>query len=127
LQDGDAPGFPKEVPLEVRVGVTDKLGKPRGELVVHGFAGEDSRLFAQAIEIPRPRKAGEDAMEDGPEGPEVAVESLQNATQDRFYDFLDSLGVDDKMSNYIKQHVWASRLTSEIDALKGVKSILGGK
>lgn len=101
---------PKEVGVDVHIQVADKSGKPKGEFVIRGFAGVDNRLYAESVEI------------DG--AAPLDWYALQDDTQDRLYDLLDAVGVDDQLSLFVKQRVLIAEIDGEVSALESLKKLL---
>jgi len=100
----------------------DKQGKPKGKWALNAFSGENDRLFVESMATPpetpqiptiekssaektvaaaKPVELGEEEMED------YNVFEFDNMTQqfqDKVYDFLDVLGIDDQLAQFVRQY-----------------------
>lgn len=93
---------PKPRPLTLRAEVTfnNMEGSPKGIMVINGEVSADNRIYInqlQALPVTSDKK-----VEKIPDLPFSMFEGLSQDIQDRIYDLLDEVGIDDKMGSYIR-------------------------
>jgi hypothetical protein len=142
----DREGLPAKHSLEIDIRINDKEGKPKGQIHMYGFAGLDDRLYVNemltlvgtpkdlrplpvAQTKPQEQAQSQEQAKTQPKEPEdegsmVVFDDLSTAMQDRIYDYLDELGVDDRMAHFIKVTVARERKESDIAFLNTFKEII---
>eukprot|EP01119_Soliformovum_irregulare_P009238 TRINITY_DN2245_c0_g1_i1.p1 TRINITY_DN2245_c0_g1~~TRINITY_DN2245_c0_g1_i1.p1 ORF type:complete len:272 (-),score=80.63 TRINITY_DN2245_c0_g1_i1:149-964(-) len=97
------------------VTITVHMGD-KGEIKMKGFAGVDHRLYVRELEA---KKAGQT----GPV-PSTFLSELSGDLQDKVYDFLDTLGVDDNLAFFVKQEAIKDRTRSDVKFLNTFRELL---
>lgn len=124
----DRQGLPAKHSLEIDIRINDKEGKPKGQIHMYGFAGLDDRLYINEmlsnVGPPKEKKPTPENISEIDDINMVIFDDLSTAMQDRVYDYLDELGVDDKMAHFIKVTVARERKESDIAFLNSFKEIL---
>jgi len=111
--------FPQKHSLEIDIRIQDKQGVPKGKLHMYAFAGLDDRLYVNEM------LCENDVSVQTEEKKSYCVfDDLSDAMQDRIYDYLDELGVDDRMAHFIKTTVAREKKESDIAFLTNFKEIL---
>lgn len=86
--------LPRKHAVEIELTVQGKQkGQREGSFYLEGFAGVDNRLYLDEIVV---EKEGDE------EASFCIFDDLSDEIQDRIYDYLDSLGVDDKLALFVK-------------------------
>jgi len=115
----DRENFPQKHSLEIDIRIADKQGKPKGKLHMYAFSGLDDRLYVNEM------LCENDVSVVTEEKKTYCVfDDLSEAMQDRIYDYLDELGVDDRMAHFIKTTVSREKKESDIAFLTNFKEIL---
>ena len=76
----------------------------------------------EILSNPPKKKEGEEVGEDHTSM--IVFDDLSVPMQDRIYDYLDELGVDDRMAHFIKVTVARERKESDIEFLNNFKEII---
>jgi len=97
--------MPIKQSLQVEVAFSDKKSK----WVLGGFAGKDNRLYIEDMSIAHQAEKTEtvdNASTTNEPTPLEALpfESLSDELQDRIYDFLDEVHVDDQLAHFVKYY-----------------------
>jgi len=116
----DRENFPQKHSLEIDIRLTDKIGNPKGILHIYGFAGLDDRLYVNEMLCDSDIKADTNLEKKS----YINFDDLSDPMQDRIYDYLDELGVDDRMSHFIKTTVAREKTESDISFLTNFRDIL---
>jgi len=125
----DRQGLPAKHSMEIDIRINDKEGKPKGQIHVYGFAGLDDRLYVNEMvsNVGAPKPAPKDEEDEEKQAEDVSMvifDDLSTVMQDRIYDYLDELGVDDRMAHFVKVTVARERKESDIAFLNNFKEIL---
>jgi len=119
----DREDFPQKHSLEIDIRIQGKDAKLKGKLHLYAFAGLDDRLYINEMlcendvtgtETPADKKTY------------CVFDDLSDPMQDRIYDYLDELGVDDRMAHFVKTTVAREKKESDIAFLTNFKEILKG-
>jgi len=102
--------------VTIRITMKDNAGGAKGEIKMRGFAGVDHRLYVRELDA---KKQG---VESTPHS--TYLSELSGDLQDKVYDFLDNLGVDDNMAFFIKQEVIRDRSRADIKFLNTFRELL---
>jgi len=110
--DEDAANEKDKINVTAQIYILDKVAQlPKGTLVAEGFVGGDGRLYVETVvisdSIQKEEKPSEDLLginERPPIGPALDFHALPQNTQDKMYDFFDSIGIDDGMAGFIKAY-----------------------
>jgi len=94
----------------------DKEGKEKANFHITGFAGVDDRLYIQEMICGNGKETEESSY--------VIFEDLSDGMQDRIYDWLDELGLDDRMAHFVKSMVAKEKKDSDITFLNRFKEAL---
>eukprot|EP01118_Nematostelium_gracile_P016347 TRINITY_DN6748_c0_g1_i1.p1 TRINITY_DN6748_c0_g1~~TRINITY_DN6748_c0_g1_i1.p1 ORF type:complete len:346 (-),score=107.31 TRINITY_DN6748_c0_g1_i1:102-1139(-) len=114
----DREDFPTKHSLEIDIRIEDRDGKPKGKLHLYGFAGLDDRLYINEMLC----ETGSTLTDD--KKSYCVFDDLSDPMQDRIYDYLDELGVDDRMAHFVKSTVVREKKESDIAFLNNFKEIL---
>jgi hypothetical protein len=112
-EEDDGPvGFKHALTAEINF--LDNLGKFRGKWTMNGYAGEDQRLYIDTMQI------------DGKDGQsnKMNFDYLSHELQDKVYDLLDGLGIDDNLGKFTQDYVSHVSNVNDLTFLRGVKSLL---
>jgi len=115
----DREDFPQKHSLEIDIRIQDKQGKPKGKLHLYGFAGLDDRLYVNEMLC-----ENDVSVETEEKKTYCVFDDLSEVMQDRIYDYLDELGVDDRMAHFVKTTVVREKKESDIAFLTNFKEIL---
>jgi len=108
--------LPRKHAIQIELVVQGKQkGQKEGTFYLEGFAGVDNRLYLDEMVV---QKEGEQ------EASFCIFDDLSDEIQDRIYDYLDSLGVDDKLALFVKQHVVRKKSESDVNFLKKFKQLI---
>jgi len=117
----DREDFPTKHSMEVDIRVNDSKGNLKGILHLNGFAGLDDRFYVNEMTC-EAAEMKEGKVED--KKSLVTFDDLSDAIQDRIYDYLDELGVDDRMAHYVKTTVAREKKETDISFLNNLKEML---
>jgi len=128
----DREDFPMKHSLEIDIRIHDKKDQPKGNFHLYGFAGLDDRLYINEMlcqtgdvaTLNLTRNPSPSAVEKDADKTYCVFDDLSDAMQDRIYDYLDELGVDDRMAHFIKTTVMREKKESDIAFLHNFKQIL---
>jgi len=101
--------------IELTIHGKGKEKEKEGTFHLEGFSGIDNRLYINEILV---EKTGDK------EASHCVFDDLSDEIQDRIYDYLDSLEVDDKLALFVKQIVARKRSESDINFLKKFKQLI---
>jgi len=107
-------GMPVKQTVQIEISFTDKKGK----WVLGGFAGKDNRLYIEDMSIAHGDEAPDQSLEALP------FESLSDELQDRIYDFLDEVAVDDQLAHFVKYYTAESETKSAVRFLENLKNFM---
>jgi len=113
--EDDAQKEEEDIQTTQAVTITIHMGD-KGEIKMKGFAGVDHRLYVRELEA---KKAGQT----GPV-PSTFLSELSGDLQDKVYDFLDTLGVDDNLAFFVKQEAIKDRTRSDVRFLNTFRELL---
>jgi len=118
--------MPIKQSIQVEVAFSDKKSK----WILGGFAGKDNRLYIEDMSIaqqPEKVEAAESAVatNDAPPLEALPFESLSDELQDRIYDFLDEVHVDDQLAHFVKFYTAESETKSAVKFLQNLKELMG--
>lgn len=102
--------------VTIRISMKDASGAAKGEIRMKGFAGVDHRLYVRELDAKKEGAANSSHS--------TYLSELSGDLQDKVYDFLDNLGVDDNMAFFIKQEVIRDRSRSDIKFLNTFRELL---
>jgi len=124
-------GQESDLPYKTNIGVDVKFTNPdgsfKGRWLLHGFAGKDNRLYISDMAIVKdenptvPSKEDEDTP---PQHPMIPFDSLSDDMQDRLYDFLDEVGVDDRLANFVKNFLIQAEVKQANKFLEELKALM---
>jgi len=103
--------------LTIEIAFADKEGK----WVLSGFAGKDNRLYIEDMSISH-AKTKEEEDEESLEA--LPFETLSDDLQDRIYDLLDEVNVDDQLAHFVKQYCAEAETKSAIKFFENLKGLL---
>jgi len=133
---------PRRKDFLIELTFLDKQGKPKGKWALNAFSGENDRLFVESMATPpetpqiptiekasaektvaaaKPVELGEEEMED------YNVFEFDNMTQqfqDKVYDFLDVLGIDDQLAQFVRQYPSRYESKSQMEFLQTIKKFM---
>jgi len=115
--DGDKEAM-KSLPFNATISFNDAQGAYKGRVVFGGEVGGDSRLYVNEIQSTTAPKTEKEAI------PAAIFEKLSQDIQDRMYDLLDEVGVDDKMGSYIRHFANNYEDSNSISVLENLKKVL---
>jgi len=120
--------WPKKHGLSINLIFHEGEGVVKGRWHLVGFAGEDNRLYVEEMravmgEVGKTAE-GADAIE---EVQPTLFDELNNDLQDRIYDFLDELGVDDRVAHFAKAYVVEYKNRTDIGFLNTLKTLMTEK
>jgi len=125
----DEPGgsFPQKQSVNIEITFANKPLK----WILGGFAGKDNRLYIEdmslATEEQTKKMADTNPMKDGIAPPSVDAipfESLADNLQDRIYDFLDEVAVDDQLAHFIKVYTVTAEAKVAVKFLENLKEVI---
>jgi len=101
----------------VNISFRNKEGKVKGHWELVCYSGTDNRLYVHAMHT---RKESE------PESPDTVFlfDALEQDEQDKIYDFLDEIYVDDRLAHFVKYSVLESNRREDIRFFESLKSFL---
>jgi len=111
--DGDEESLEKgKVTVSAQIQFLDKALLPKGALIAEGFVAGDGRLYVESVIISdsaqqvekNPEAVALLDLERPPVGPALDFHALPQTTQDKMYDFFDSVGLDDQMAGFIRAY-----------------------
>jgi len=121
IRSGDEVADRKNVPekhsLEIDIRMEDKWGKEKGKFHMFSFAGVDDRLYINEMVC-------ENDLQNGENKSLIHFDDLSDPMQDRIYDWLDELGLDDRMAHFVKSTVAREKKESDIAFLNHFKEVL---
>jgi len=116
--------WPKKHGVAINI-IFHEGGNVKGRWHMTGFAGEDNRLYVEEMRTvigeTGKNAQGNDAIEDV--NPTI-FDELNNDLQDRIYDFLDELSVDDRVAHYAKAYVVEYKNKTDIGFLNNLKTLM---
>jgi len=120
----DREDLPQKHSMEIDIRIQDKDGKQKGKLHLYGFAGLDDRLYINEMLC---ESGPEVAANPNEKKSYIVFDDLSDPMQDRIYDYLDELGVDDRMAHFVKTTVAREKKENDIAFLNNFKEILKSK
>jgi len=111
----------RAVPFEAEIIFKDKEGNPKGSVIFDGEVGVDCRVYVnvlQAVPGVIEKRENLDSV------PTAEFDELGQDLQDRLYDLLDEVGVDDKMGSYIRYFCDTYQGKQSIRVLDNLQKIL---
>jgi len=115
----DRENFPDKHSMEIDIRISDRDGNPKGILHMYGFAGLDDRLYINEMICDSDIKT-----ENLEKKSLLTFDDLSDPMQDRIYDYLDELGLDDRMAHFVKTTVAREKIESDIAFLTNLRDIL---
>jgi len=118
--------FPQKQAVNIEV----QFGSKPTKWVLGGFAGKDNRLYIEDMSITTEedhKKMAEVTAANQSTAPSVDAipfESLADNLQDRIYDFLDELAVDDQLAHFVKSYTMAAEAQSAVKFLENLKNLI---
>jgi len=115
----------QSVPFGVDLAILGKEGEAKGTVTFVGEVGADCRVYintVQAIQGAQPVRTNKLDIEDFVH-PSAEFDRLSQDVQDRMYDLLDEIGVDDKMGSYIRYFVDTYETTNTVSVLDNLQKI----
>jgi len=116
---------------------TDKQGKPKGKWTLNAFSGENNRLFVETMATPPETRQIPAVEKDSAEKPAVEVgeeetgdynvfefDNMTQQFQDKVYDFLDVLGIDDQLALFVRQYPTRYESKCQIEFLQTIKKFM---
>jgi len=97
------------------------FGDKEGKWILSGFAGKDNRLYIEDMSISH-AKTKEEEDEESLEA--LPFETLSDDLQDRIYDLLDEVNVDDQLAHFVKQYSLEAETKSAIKFFENLKGLL---
>jgi len=111
----------KAYPAEAHIVFLDKENHPKGTFTLSCEIGADNRVYINSlVSYPGPKKEFKD-NEDLP--PTAIFENLNQEVQDRMYDLLDEIGIDDRMGAYLRQYCNRYDERETIEVLSNLQKI----
>lgn len=122
-EEGEEQGTdgPEKVAIEVKVSYNDRAGKTKGEFLFRSIARKDNRLYGDELLVSEGVAESEESLKG------IDWWSLDDSTQDRVYDYLETFGVGDELAHFAKQYTMHAKTEHEVDFLKTFKGILSSK
>jgi len=128
--DGDAEGSDDKSykhPMRADISILDKQGKPKGMVSLNGVAGSDGRLYVDMIvcttDIPKALPGSQETVFDT-NAPQLEFDSLSQDMQDKIYDLLDEVGIDDSMAVFVQDYVEQSNSRVQREFMENMKKVL---
>jgi len=125
-QGSHKPPMPYKHNLHIEVAFKNPEGSVKGRWTLTGYAGKDNRLYISDMAINKGEVATTEDAE-GAEGAPLAMvpfETLSDDLQDRLYDFLDEIGVDDQLAHFVKQHLVEAEVKQASGFLQDLKDLM---
>jgi len=114
-------------PMRADIAILDKQGKTKGTFSFQGVAGSDGRLYVDMIvcttDVPKAVPGSEETMFDS-NAPQLEFDSLSQDMQDKIYDLLDEVGIDDNMAVFVQDYVEQSTSRIQRDFMENMKKVL---
>jgi len=112
----------KPILFQAEIVFKDKSnGDTKGTMTVHGELATDSRLYVNQFSAV-PKSATENQEE---KMPALALfDRLNQDIQDRIYDLLDEIGIDDRMGEFVRHHTQVSEDLETIETLTNLNKLL---
>lgn len=109
----------KKLTIEVELAFYNKEGKIEGRWIFGGFSGRDNRLYISDM----------GTCEGEAEPSEIQLQSFpmndfSEEMQDKIYDLLDELKLDDKLAAFIRQYVLQNASQSSVQFLQRVRKFM---
>jgi len=131
-QEAEAAGgtFPQKQAVNIEVAFSNKPLK----WILGGFAGKDNRLYIEDMSLATEEQTKK--MAETPVNPllkestappsvdAIPFESLADNLQDRIYDFLDEIGVDDQLAHFIKVYTVTAEAKTAVKFLENLKEVI---
>lgn len=124
-EDGKDEELSYKTNLNIEVQFKNKDGSHKGKWILSGFAGKDNRLYINDMGIDKtePKAVVEDPESEIPQNM-VPFETLSDDMQDRLYDFLDEVGVDDQLAHFVKQYLIQAEVKQASNFLEELKNLM---
>jgi len=110
----------KSLPFHAEVSFTDKQGNFKGRVTFSGEVGGDCRLYINELQSSTSPKTDQDKDKFQPT---AIFERLSQDIQDRLYDLLDEVGIDDRLGSYIRYFADTYEDNNTIQVLENMKKI----
>jgi len=115
--EASAGAIPVKQSVQIEVAFNDKKGK----WVLGGFAGKDNRLYIEDMSI---APSAEEATSSEQSLEAIPFESLSDELQDRIYDYLDEVAVDDQLAHFVKYYTAECETKSAVKFLENLKDLM---
>jgi len=120
LEDPPTPPS-KTVTFEASITFNNKQGEPKGKVLLAGEVAADCRIYVSEIQAHKDLVASEDKET---MFPTARFETLTQDFQDRMYDLLDEVGIDDKMGTFVRYYADSYLDKQTIKVMENFKDIL---
>jgi len=128
---------PRRKDFLIELTFLDKEAKSKGKWAINAFSGENDRLFIESMAMPPAVTEGttEGTTTEGDEVKEglnlqddynvFEFDKMTQSFQDKIYDYLDVVGVDDQLSHFIRQYPVRFENKSQLEFLQNLKKLMG--
>eukprot|EP01114_Cavostelium_apophysatum_P017011 TRINITY_DN495_c0_g1_i1.p1 TRINITY_DN495_c0_g1~~TRINITY_DN495_c0_g1_i1.p1 ORF type:complete len:301 (-),score=80.84 TRINITY_DN495_c0_g1_i1:138-1040(-) len=118
--------------FEAEIIFNDKQGEPKGGFILTGEVGEDCRVYVNDLQAStdikkhmiNSRQSEEESKKQPKVLPVATFDKLNQDFQDRVYDLLDEVGIDDKMGSFIRYHADTFEDKQSVEVMENIRKIL---
>jgi len=116
------PPAPYKHNIQIEIAFKNTDGSTKGKWSMAGYAGKDNRLYITDMAVNK----GDEPTQIDPDIPTqmIPFETLSDDLQDRLYDFLDEVGVDDQMAHFVKQYLIESEVKMASGFLQNLRDLM---